>query len=45
MSVTEAFRRASDNKVKAHFLMFGGAFFLALVLFATYGLDLSSGFF
>ena len=45
MSVTEVFRRASDNKVIAHFLMFCGAFFSALVLFATYGLDLGPGFF
>jgi hypothetical protein len=45
MSITEVVRRASDNKVIAHFFMFCGSFFLALVPFATYGLDLSPGFF
>jgi len=45
MSVTEVLRRASGSKVKTHFVMFCGACLLVLVLLATYGLDLSPGFF
>jgi hypothetical protein len=45
MSVTEVFQRASGNKFATHFLMFCGACALVWVLVATYGLDLSPGFF
>ena len=45
MSVTEVFRRASGNSIKTHFLMFCGACLLVWVLFESYGLDLSPGFF
>jgi len=45
MSITEVFRRASGNEIKTHFLMFCGACLLVWLLFATYGLDLSPGFF
>jgi hypothetical protein len=45
MSVTEVFQRASGNKFTTHLLMFCGACALVWVLGATYGLDLSPGFF
>ena len=45
MSVTEVFQRTSGNKIITHLLMFCGASLLVAVLSATYGLDLSPGFF